>query len=148
MPESVQKRKGLYTARSVYHDALASFQATPDTTSSLSIDGGLYKGQSTASSVSSFPPFPLPHYTTCTVDMTEFESPFGPLPHIPDDVTLPQFLLDSTHPRRPIRKEGIPWLIEDATGRRIGFEEVRLDSSPAPVSNILMELPRNRFALV
>ncbi|EIM92300.1 amp dependent CoA ligase [Stereum hirsutum FP-91666 SS1] len=57
--------------------------------------------------------------------MTEFESPFGPLPHIPDDVTLPQFLLDSTHPRRPVRKEGIPWLIEDATGRRIGFEEIR-----------------------
>lgn len=82
--------------------------------------------------------------------MTEFESPFGPLPHIPDDLTLPQFLLDCAHPRRPVRKEGIPWLIEDATGRRIGFEEVRVDNSPAPVlvTRILMELPRNRFALV
>lgn len=82
--------------------------------------------------------------------MTEFKSSFGPLPHIPDDLTLPQFLLDSVHPRRPVRKEGIPWLIEDATGRRIGFEEVRVDSSPAPVlvSRILMELSRNRFALV
>lgn len=65
--------------------------------------------------------------------MAEFTSPFGPLPHIPDDLTLPQFLLDSAHPRRPVRKEGIPWLIEDATGRRIGFEEVRVDSSSDPV---------------
>ncbi|KAI0275161.1 amp dependent CoA ligase [Gloeopeniophorella convolvens] len=57
--------------------------------------------------------------------MTEFVSSGNPLPHIPDDVTLPQFILDSTHPSRPLRREGVPWLIEDATGRKIGFEEIR-----------------------
>jgi hypothetical protein len=44
--------------------------------------------------------------------------------NIPDDLTVPQFILDSTHPTRPIRKEGIPWLVDDTTGRQIGFEEV------------------------
>jgi hypothetical protein len=48
----------------------------------------------------------------------------GNLGAIPDDLTLPQFILDSTHPTRPIRKEGIPWLIDDITGRKIEFEEV------------------------
>ena len=48
----------------------------------------------------------------------------GNLGAIPDDLTLPQFILDSTHPTRPIRREGIPWLIDDTTGRKIGFEEV------------------------
>ncbi len=48
----------------------------------------------------------------------------GNLGAIPDDLTLPQFILDLTHPTRPIRKEGIPWLIDDTTGRKIGFEEV------------------------
>ena len=43
---------------------------------------------------------------------------------IPDNLTLTQFILDSTHPTRPIRKEGIPWFIDDTTGRQIGFEEV------------------------
>ncbi|KIJ62740.1 hypothetical protein HYDPIDRAFT_30328 [Hydnomerulius pinastri MD-312] len=44
---------------------------------------------------------------------------------VPDDLTIPQFFLDSNHPLRPVRKAGIPWLIEDATGRHIGFEELR-----------------------
>ncbi|KAG1749197.1 hypothetical protein EDB19DRAFT_1681264 [Suillus lakei] len=43
---------------------------------------------------------------------------------IPDDLTLSQFFLDSHHPRRPVRTDA-PWLIEDETGRRIGFEEIR-----------------------
>jgi 4-coumarate--CoA ligase len=42
---------------------------------------------------------------------------------IPDDLTIPQFFLDSHHPRRPVRTDA-PWLIEDETGRHIGFEEV------------------------
>ncbi|ETW87101.1 hypothetical protein HETIRDRAFT_377848 [Heterobasidion irregulare TC 32-1] len=57
--------------------------------------------------------------------MTEFVSPAGPTPNIPEDLTLAQFMLDSVHPSRPVRNEGIPWYIEDATGRRIGFEEIR-----------------------
>lgn len=48
----------------------------------------------------------------------------GDLCTIPDNLTLTQFMLDSTHPTRPIRKEGIPWFIDDTTGRQIGFEEV------------------------
>lgn len=43
---------------------------------------------------------------------------------VPDDLTLSQFFLDSHHPRRPVRTDA-PWLIEDETGRRIGFEEIR-----------------------
>jgi acyl-CoA synthetase (AMP-forming)/AMP-acid ligase II len=43
---------------------------------------------------------------------------------IPDDLTLSQFFLDSHHPRRPVRTNA-PWLIEDETGRHIGFEEIR-----------------------
>ena len=56
--------------------------------------------------------------------MTEFVSPGDPLPYIPDNLTLVQFVLDSTHPYKPLRPDGIPWLIEDATGRKIGLEEV------------------------
>lgn len=51
-----------------------------------------------------------------------FGEPLDPV--IPDDLTLSQFFLDSYHPRRPVRTDA-PWLIEDETGRRIGFEEIR-----------------------
>ncbi len=54
--------------------------------------------------------------------MTEFLG--DPLPHIPDDLTLAQFILDSTHECRPIRPQGATWLIEDATGHKIGLDEV------------------------
>ena len=57
--------------------------------------------------------------------MAELDSPAGELPYIPDNLTLAQFILDSQHPSRPIRKHGIPWLIEDHTGRTLGYEEVR-----------------------
>ncbi|QRW11517.1 AMP binding enzyme [Ceratobasidium sp. AG-Ba] len=42
-----------------------------------------------------------------------------------DDMTIPQFMLDYPHPLRPARDVNSPWLIEDETGRTIGFEEVR-----------------------
>ncbi|KLO20729.1 phenylacetyl-CoA ligase [Schizopora paradoxa] len=58
--------------------------------------------------------------------MTEFHSLHGPCPPIPDDLTVPQFFLDSYHTERPGRTERVPWLIEDATGRNIGYEELRL----------------------
>lgn len=59
--------------------------------------------------------------------MTEFHGPNGPLPHVPDDVTLVQFMLDSDHPSRPVKRvlQGNPWMVEDATGRQIGYGEVR-----------------------
>ncbi|KAI0257049.1 amp dependent CoA ligase [Lactifluus subvellereus] len=57
--------------------------------------------------------------------MTEFVSSGGPLPHIPDNLTLSQFIFDSTHECRPVRPQGVPWLVEDATGRKIGLEEIQ-----------------------
>jgi hypothetical protein len=55
--------------------------------------------------------------------MTEFDG--GPLPcAVPDDLTLAQFILDTPHAIRPVRPQSSPWLIEDATGRQVGFEEV------------------------
>ncbi|KAF8133973.1 hypothetical protein EV363DRAFT_1430490 [Boletus edulis] len=57
--------------------------------------------------------------------MAELDSPAGKLPYIPDNLTLAQFILDSHHPSRPIRKHGIPWFIEDHTGRTVGYEEIR-----------------------
>lgn len=53
----------------------------------------------------------------------EFHSP-TPCPPIPDDLTIPQVMLDNYHPLRPFRAGNIPWLIDDATGREVGFEEV------------------------
>ncbi|KAJ8581986.1 acetyl-CoA synthetase-like protein [Rhizopogon salebrosus TDB-379] len=45
--------------------------------------------------------------------------------YVPDDLTLPQFILDSHHPLRPIRPSHVPWFIDDASGKRVGHEEVR-----------------------
>ncbi|KAH9834984.1 amp dependent CoA ligase [Rhodofomes roseus] len=79
-----------------------------------------------------------PPTTSCSLDngitlsasmaTTEFHGPSGPLPHVPDDVTLVQFMLDSDHPSRPVKRilQGNPWMIEDATGRQIGYGEVRM----------------------
>ena len=59
--------------------------------------------------------------------MTEFVSPGGPLPHIPDHLTLAQFVLDSPHEcSRPIRPQGVAWLVDDATGRKVSLEEVTI----------------------
>lgn len=44
---------------------------------------------------------------------------------VPDDLTLPQFILDSYHPLRPIRSSQVPWFIDDASGRGVGYEEIR-----------------------
>ena len=58
--------------------------------------------------------------------MTEIHGPGGPLPAIPDDLTLVQFMLDYQHPSRPHIAQPGAWLIEDATGRRVTVDEVRL----------------------
>ncbi|KIJ64488.1 hypothetical protein HYDPIDRAFT_90044 [Hydnomerulius pinastri MD-312] len=55
----------------------------------------------------------------------EIFSPIEDLPHIPDDLTLAQFTLDYQHPCRPTRKNDIPWIIEEHTGKKIGLEELR-----------------------
>ena len=46
-----------------------------------------------------------------------------PLPHIPDDLTIPQFFLREIS-GRPVRPRDVPFFIEDATGRKISYEEV------------------------
>jgi 4-coumarate--CoA ligase len=43
---------------------------------------------------------------------------------IPDDLTLPQFMLDHTHTYRDTRPDDSPWLIESVSGRKFQFEEV------------------------
>jgi 4-coumarate--CoA ligase len=60
--------------------------------------------------------------------MAEVVSPAGILPHIPDDLTLAQFILDTEHVRKPVRKSGA-WIIDDQSGRKIGFEEVSVPVS-------------------
>lgn len=45
---------------------------------------------------------------------------------IPDDLTLAQFTLDAHHPARAIHPQGVPWLVQDETGRKVDLEEVRL----------------------
>ncbi|KAJ8583879.1 acetyl-CoA synthetase-like protein [Rhizopogon salebrosus TDB-379] len=58
--------------------------------------------------------------------MAELVSPAGILPHIPDDLTLAQFALDAEHVRKPVRKDGSGWIIDDQSGRKIGLEELRV----------------------
>ena len=66
----------------------------------------------------------------------------GPLPPIPDSLTIPQFIFDCEHVTRPVRRAGTPWLIDDTTGKAIVRDEVcflaALGSGPcvlkAPVS--------------
>ncbi|CAK5280617.1 unnamed protein product [Mycena citricolor] len=48
-----------------------------------------------------------------------------PVPHIPDDLTIPQFFLSAAHPERPQRPSTSPWLIEDHSGRTIYLDELR-----------------------
>lgn len=48
-----------------------------------------------------------------------------PIDNIPYHLTIPQFLLDSHHLERPLRKGQIPWIVDDSTGRSYGIEEVR-----------------------
>ncbi|KAF8973603.1 amp dependent CoA ligase [Flammula alnicola] len=56
--------------------------------------------------------------------MSEFRSPV-PLSHIPDDLSIPQFILRTEAPGRPVRPRTIPFFIEDGTGRAITYEQAR-----------------------
>ncbi|KAJ7062336.1 acetyl-CoA synthetase-like protein [Mycena amicta] len=55
--------------------------------------------------------------------MAEFSSPMG-APHIPDDLTIPQFLFDYEHPIRMPRSPETPWIVDSATGRTYGRDEL------------------------
>ncbi|RPD61672.1 amp dependent CoA ligase [Lentinus tigrinus ALCF2SS1-7] len=60
--------------------------------------------------------------------MHEIQADGGPLQQIPDDLTISQFILDAHHPTRPVPTRPHPWLIEEATGREIGSDELRIRS--------------------
>jgi 4-coumarate--CoA ligase len=47
-----------------------------------------------------------------------------PAPYIPDNLTIPQFLFHADHALRAIRPGGVPFFIEDATGRAVNSGEV------------------------
>jgi 4-coumarate--CoA ligase len=47
-----------------------------------------------------------------------------PAPFIPDDLTVPQFFFDSDHPLKAIRPHGVPFFVDDATGRAVDSREV------------------------
>lgn len=66
--------------------------------------------------------------------MRLIHGPGGPLPHIPDDLTVPQFMLDVSHSIRPKVEKSRPWMIEEATGREVGEEEVGV--SPIHVEDL------------
>ena len=63
--------------------------------------------------------------TTTTAKTTVFTATgCPPLAPPPDDLTLPQFFLDSHNPLRQIREgsyNAAPWLIEDETGKGTWF---------------------------
>lgn len=56
--------------------------------------------------------------------MSEIVADGGPIPHIPDDLTIPQFVFDVHHPARPVLKKPQPWLVEELTGRELCSDEV------------------------
>ncbi|KAF7356535.1 4-coumarate--CoA ligase-like 7 [Mycena venus] len=47
------------------------------------------------------------------------------LPHIPDDVTVEQFILRDDHPARPVRPQSSPWLVADGTGVEVSLQEIQ-----------------------
>ena len=54
----------------------------------------------------------------------EFRSVHGECPELPDDLSIPQFFLDSWHPLRPARPVGSPWVIDDESGKTLDYEQV------------------------
>jgi len=57
--------------------------------------------------------------------MRDVIAPGGPIPHIPDDLTVEQFILETTHESRPSIVDHSPSLVEDASGRSFSFDEIR-----------------------
>ena len=45
-------------------------------------------------------------------------------PFIPDDLTVPQFFFDSDHALKATRPHGVPFFIDDASGRSVDSREV------------------------
>lgn len=60
-----------------------------------------------------------------------FESLAAPLVPPPDNITIPQFILDDVfqHPHKAKRSADIPCLIQEDTAQAIMLPEVRLEAS-------------------
>lgn len=67
--------------------------------------------------------------------MTLFQNPI-PLPHVPDDLTIPQFMLREQRPAILTRPRNVPWFIDDKTGRSYTFEEVTIHVSRIPSARV------------
>ncbi|KAH9947836.1 amp dependent CoA ligase [Amylocystis lapponica] len=57
--------------------------------------------------------------------MTEIYGQGGPLPSVPHDMTCSQFMFSCYRLPRPQVENPGPWLIDDATGRKVYVDEVR-----------------------
>ncbi len=66
--------------------------------------------------------------SSCAEMTTEFRASSEPLPHIPADVSIPQFILDSPQTTR-LRESGTPLLVDDNTGRALKLDEVGVECS-------------------
>lgn len=72
--------------------------------------------------------------------MAEFHSLSGGLPPIPDNLTIPQFFFSDNNPLRPVRRNAVPWLIDDETGSTLDHVQVRfalIHSIYTPLSFVL-----------
>ncbi|KIL59214.1 hypothetical protein M378DRAFT_27129 [Amanita muscaria Koide BX008] len=47
------------------------------------------------------------------------------MPHVPDNLTIPQFIFDYAHPCRPERGPDVPWMIDNDTGRQLFAGDLR-----------------------
>jgi len=70
-----------------------------------------------------------PNPETPVSTIHEFRSVHGECPDIPDDLSIPQFFLDSWHSLRPKRPVGSPWVIDDESGNSLDYEQVSLVES-------------------
>ena len=57
--------------------------------------------------------------------MTIFQNYLSPLPPIPDNLTIPQFILRELElPGRPVGPRNVPYFIDNGSGRAYNYEEV------------------------
>ncbi|KAJ7141376.1 hypothetical protein C8R44DRAFT_245461 [Mycena epipterygia] len=56
--------------------------------------------------------------------MLEFSSNIL-LPHVPEDLTLEQFILSDATTDRPVRPKSVPWLVSDKAGQKVDLTEIR-----------------------
>ncbi|PPQ93094.1 hypothetical protein CVT25_003126 [Psilocybe cyanescens] len=66
--------------------------------------------------------------------MTELHTAKDLLPHIPDNLTISQFMLDYQHDIRPIRSNQMSCLVDDNSGHSINFES-QLKSQTEDLAN-------------